>query len=81
VFRITLPDRIKWRNDRSISKYQEVDMKLSLKTLFSRNERRHHISKPPAKPLPTHESMYIEHMRRKMDDHPLHQTWERRVDW
>ncbi|WP_339640113.1 hypothetical protein [Jannaschia helgolandensis] len=56
-------------------------MKLSLKTLFSRNERRHHISKPPAKPMPTHESMYIEHMRRKADDHPLYQTWERRVDW
>lgn len=49
-------------------------MKLSLRTLFSRRDR-------APKPLPTHDSMYIAHMRRKADDHPLHQTWGRRVDW
>ena len=50
-------------------------MKLSLKSLFSRRDR---APQRPARHLPTHDEMYIAHMRRKADDHAAHQGWERR---
>lgn len=56
-------------------------MKLSLKTLFSRKDHTPYAPKTPSKPMPTYESMYIEHMRRKAGDHPLNHPWERRIEW
>ncbi|MCK0167921.1 hypothetical protein MWU52_10205 [Jannaschia sp. S6380] len=55
-------------------------MKLSLHNPFRPQERAARTARKP-RPMPTHESMYLEHLRRKAEAERQRHAWERRIDW